>query len=105
MQGVLALGCYTSQVRRRRCRLVVVSAGGVGGVANVVVVVVVMMAMMMANWRCCEGAVLLAGSGERARLLLEFACGTRRIVPRKARRGSGWPGLRWWAAVERAVGE
>lgn len=72
--------------------------GGGGGVANVV-----MIAMMMANWRCCEGAVLLAGSGERARLL-EFACGTRRIVPRKARRGSGWPGLRWWV-VERAVGE
>ena len=37
---------------------------GGGGVANVV-----MIAMMMANWRCCEGAVLLAGSGERARLL------------------------------------
>ena len=27
--------------------------GGGGGVANVV-----MIAMMMANWRCCEGAVL-----------------------------------------------
>ena len=61
---------------------------------------VAIMMMAMANWRCCEG---VAGSGERARL--EFACGTRRIVPRKARRGSGWPGLRWWAAVERAVGE
>lgn len=38
---------------------------GGGGVANVV-----MIARMMANWRCCEGAaLLLAGSGERARLL------------------------------------
>ena len=69
------------------------SGGGVGvgvGCWGVAIIVVVM--LMMANWRCCEG---VAGSGERARL--EFACGTRRIVPRKARRGSGWPGWRWWA--------
>ena len=68
-----------------------VSAVGVGvGCWGVAIIVVVM--LMMANWRCCEG---VAGSGERARL--KFACGTRRIVPRKARRGSGWPGWRWWA--------
>lgn len=101
MQGVLALGCYTSQVRRR-CRL----GGGrsVGGVGSGRAV--------LGCGDCDDGddddgelAVLLLAQ-ESGRVLVPHA--KFRIVPRKgerARRGSGWPGCRWWAAVERAVGE
>lgn len=62
-----------------------VSAAGVGGRRWDVATVVVVVMMMELAVLCCEGvAGWLAGSGERARL--DFACGTRRSVPRKARR-------------------
>ena len=92
MQGVLALGCYTSRVRRRsRVAVGGVSAVGVGGWCWGVAIIVVVV-MMMANWRCCElrGCSWLAQ--ESGRVVVPHAnCAAE---GEQARRGSGWPGLR-----------
>lgn len=76
-----------------------VSAVGFGGRCWGVAIIVVM--VMMANWRCCElrGCSWLAQ--ESGRVVVPHAnCAAE---GEQARRGSGWPGLRW--AVEWPVGE